>query len=133
MNTLKIHHIGYLVKKIDKSIKAFESLGFRLTQDTMYDCFRKVNICFMEKDGYVIELISPIGSESVVAGLLKKYKNSPYHICYESTNLAADLEALSSQGYVIIDTPTPAPAIKERKVVFLMHAALGMIELLEEE
>ena len=87
----------------------------------------------MEKDGYIIELVSPTDTESVVAGLLKKYKNCPYHICYQTSDLTSDLEALSSQGYVVIDTPTPAPAIGGRRVVFLMNAALGMIELLEEE
>lgn len=133
MNTLKIHHIGYLVKKINAAIKAFETLGFHIIQDTMYDDLRKVNICFMEKDGYIIELVSPTDTESVVAGLLKKYKNCPYHICYQTSDLTSDLEALSSQGYVVIDTPTPAPAIGGRRVVFLMNAALGMIELLEEE
>lgn len=133
METLKIHHIGYLVKKIDTSIKAFKHLGFSVVQDTMYDASREINICFMEKDGYVIELVSPTSAESIVAGLLKKYKNCPYHICYESHNLTSDLNALSAQGYVIIDTPAPAPAIGGRKVVFLIHAALGMIELLEEE
>ena len=56
MTTLKIHHIGYLVKKIDKAKNTFESLGYLTRQDTVYDDIRKVNICFVEKDGYLIEL-----------------------------------------------------------------------------
>lgn len=56
MNTLKIHHIGYLVKKINAAVKEFEHLGFTLIQDITYDNYRKVNICFLEKDGYTIEL-----------------------------------------------------------------------------
>lgn len=131
MNSLKVHHIGYLVKKIDAAIKEFTGLGYTIRQATVYDDIRKVNICFMEKDGYVVELVSPTDSESVVAGLLKKYKNSPYHICYETQNLEKELALLTENGYTAIDTPTPAPALEGRRVVFLMNAYLGMIELLE--
>lgn len=131
MNSLKVHHIGYLVKKINAAIKEFAKLGYTIYLDTVYDDIRKVNICFMEKDGYVVELVSPTDSESVVAGLLKKYKNSPYHICYETQNLEKELALLTENGYTAIDTPTPAPALEGRRVVFLMNASLGMIELLE--
>lgn len=128
---LTIHHIGYLVKKINPAINEFNRLGYTLVSDTIYDEFRKVHICFMEKDGYRIELVSPVDSESVVAGLLKKYKNSPYHICYETPTFEADLKSLAEEGFTAIDTPTPAPALSGRRVVFLMNRFLGMIELLE--
>lgn len=131
MISLRVHHIGYLVKKIDSAINEFCHLGYCIKQDTVYDDIRKINICFLEKDGYVIELVSPADSESVVAGLLKKYKNSPYHICYETSDLAGDLALLTQKGFTAIDTPTPAPACGGKKVVFLMNASIGMIELLE--
>lgn len=130
MTTLKIHHIGYLVKKIEKAKNTFESLGYLTRQDTVYDDIRKVNICFVEKDGYLIELISPVSDDSVVSGLLKKYKNSPYHICYETDNLETAFADLTSNGFTAIDTPTPAPALDGRKVVFLTSSAIGMVELL---
>lgn len=131
MVDLKIHHIGYLVKKIDKAIQAFSKLGYCLSGPTVYDSCRKTDICFMEKDGYVIELVSPAEPDSVVSGLLKKYKNCPYHICYESCDFDKDYKQLTGQGYTSIDLPSPAPALHERRVVFLMNPFLGMIELLE--
>ena len=130
-HTLTIHHIGYLVKKMDAAIHAFAHLGYTIRQDTVYDSIRNIHICFMEKDGYVIELVSPAASESVAAGLLKRYKNSPYHICYETEDLDGALIRLTAEGYTAIDTPTPAPALGNRRVVFLMNPFLGMIELLE--
>lgn len=133
MLTLKIHHIGYLVKKIDGAIKSFENLGYRIVQETVYDDIRKVNICFMEKDGYCIELVSPVSEESVVYGLLKKYKNSPYHICYETGDFDKDYQTLVSNGFIAIDEPTPAPALQNRKVVFLTNPSMGMIELLTHQ
>lgn len=132
MPTLKVHHIGYLVKKIEAAIRSFENLGYRILQETVYDDIRKVNICFLQKDGYVIELISPVSKESVVFGLMKKYKNSPYHICYESENFETDFRTLVETGFIAIDAPTPAPALQNCNVVFLSSASMGMIELLEK-
>ncbi len=130
MPTLKIHHIGYLVKKIETSIRTFEALGYQLVQAAMYDDIRKVNICFLQKDNYCIELVSPAAEDSLVTGLLKKYKNSPYHICYETADFDRDYQMLLSNGFISIDTPTPAPALQGRDVVFLMSASMGMVELL---
>lgn len=133
MNTMRIHHIGYLVKKIDAAIKAFEGLGYTLSKPSSYDEIRKANIAFLSKDGQCVELVSPASEDSVVFNLLKKYKNSPYHICYESGrgNFEEDLEYLTSHGYTAIDTPTEAPCIDKRRVVFLMNSQIGIIELLE--
>ena len=127
---LKIHHIGYLVKKMDAAILSFKNLGYHIMQDTTYDDIRKINICFLEKDGYCIELVSPTSEDSVVHGLLKKYKNCPYHICYETENFEEDYRSLLSNGFISIDNPTPAPALLNREVVFLTNSTMGMIELI---
>ena len=130
MSNLKIHHIGYLVKKIEAATRTFEVLGYQLVQNIMYDDIRKVNICFMTKDGCCIELVSPTTEDSVVSGLMKKYKNCPYHICYETNNFEQDYQELQEKGFISIDVPTPAPALQGRDVVFLTNASVGMIELL---
>ena len=106
MPTLKIHHIGYLVKKIEKAKKTFEVLGYHIEQDTVYDEIRKVDICFLIKDGYRVELVSPVSADSVVSGLLKKYKNTPYHICYEAEDPEEACQELTSNGFIAIDTRT---------------------------
>lgn len=131
MATLKIHHIGYLVKKMDKAIASFTGLGYQITQQTLRDDIRKVDICFLEKDSYLIELVSPVSEDSVVAGLMKKYKNSPYHICYETEDYEKAYEELTANGFIAIDTLTPAPALQNREVVFLTNASMGMIELIK--
>lgn len=130
MLSLKVHHIGYLVKKMDKAIQGFNALGYQTQQAPIYDDIRKVHICFLQKDGYLIELVSPASTDSVVSGLMKKYKNSPYHICYEAGDFEQDYQMLLTNGFTAIDTPTPAPALQNRDVVFLMSPSVGMIELL---
>ena len=128
---MRIHHVGYLVKKIEKAIKAFEGLGYTLEREAVFDEYRKANICFLEKDGYVIELVSPVSKDSVVAELLKKYGNAPYHICYEVENMEKEVNSLLEQHYVMCSELHSAIAIDNRNVCFLIHPYLGMVELLE--
>ncbi len=131
MAELTVHHIGYLVKKMDKAKQAFENLGYRLEQDTVYDGIRKADICFLVKDGYRVELVCPVSEDSVVAGLLKRYKNCPYHICYETPDFDKAYAELTENGFIAIDTPTSAPALPGCEVVFLNSAVMGMIELIK--
>jgi len=95
----------------------------------IYDDFRKVDLCFLEKDGYVIELVSPKGDS--MANLIKRLGNSPYHICYMVTNIAHTSEELVSKGFVMCDAPHEAVALENKKVCFFIHPYMGMIELLE--
>ena len=88
---MNIHHIGYLVKKGPKAQAAFEALGYIAEGEWTHDEIRKVDILFLQKDGYRIELVSPYAPDSVVSGLIKTYKNAPYHLCYEAENFEKEL------------------------------------------
>lgn len=57
---MNIHHIGYLVKKGPKAQAAFEALGYIAEGEWTHDEIRKVDILFLQKDGYRIELVSPM-------------------------------------------------------------------------
>lgn len=127
------HHIGYLVKNIDKATVEFTKLGYSIIKEKQYDDYRKVDITFLQLGEYCVELVSPTAEDSVVSGLMNRYKNSPYHICYEVDNLEETAEIVSKNGYVAIDEATPAPAIEGRRVEFFMNRHLGMIELLEKK
>ena len=130
---MKIHHIGYLVKKIEKSIKSFEVLGYKLTVESTWDEGRDAYICFLENGGYCIELICP-SKESSLFPLLKRYDNAPYHICYICDDLDKAVDELKDKKYVLFKAPAPAPVIgKTARVAFLMNIGTGMIELVEEK
>lgn len=130
---MQIHHIGYLVKKLEKAAAAFTALGYvpegKITDDTI----RGIDILFLVKDGYRIELVSPNRPDSVVSGLIKTYRNAPYHICYTSDAFGTDVEALEHSGYIRMGEACEAPALGGKRVVFLMSPVLGMIEVIENE
>lgn len=128
---MTVHHIGYLVKDIEKAKKKFEKLGYISEGSMVYDDLRDINIAFIRNENYVVELVSPQSPASVVADLFKKFRNSPYHICYESADLERDMKNLQEEGFVAIDIPKPAIAFDNHRVVFMMNSSVGLIELVE--
>ncbi len=130
---MKVHHIGYLVQNIEKAKKAFLDLGYSAATELHHDTDREIFILFMEKDGYVVELVAPNGENSVVAGLSKRLRNSPYHICYESDSFELDITDLRKKGFMPISKPARATALEGRDVLFLMHPQLGIAEIIRTE
>lgn len=128
---MKIHHIGYAVKDIDKALQEFIILGFKILSKTE-DFDRRIQIIFIEKDDYVIELISPLNLDSPIYKILKKNGPIPYHICYESDFFYEDLNNLKKLGWLIIEKPKKAIAINDKLVAFLYSKNIGIVELLEK-
>jgi methylmalonyl-CoA/ethylmalonyl-CoA epimerase len=62
---------------------------------------------------------------------LQKNGNSPYHICYDSEDIASDIAALKKQGYLLVTRPLPAPAMDGRPAAFMYGKNVGLIELVE--
>ena len=134
---MKVHHIGYLVKDIGKASENLGMLGFSRMMETQYDSLRKSMISFWKSDETIVELVSP-DRDSDLYALLKKYKNCPYHMCYdiESADMKDVIEELSEHGYVLFRDLESAEVITvleghESEVAFLMGNGIGMVELLK--
>ena len=78
-----------------------------------------------------MELIEPVSEDSPMYPLLKNYKNTPYHFCYEVENLDNAIKEMESQRYHVIQEPERAPCIEERRVAFMFHPNMGIVELVE--
>ena len=128
---MRIHHVGYLTKNISKAEAAFAALGYGIERPVKHDSIRQINITFMVNDDYRVELIEPDSKESPMYPLLKKYKNTPYHFCYITEDLDKEIEILKEIGYMVIQEPEKAPCIDDKRVCFLVHKDMGIIELVE--
>ncbi len=128
---MKIHHVGYLVKNIEKARVRFLSLGYEVERPVKYDEIRDVDIEFLVNDGYRVELIQPLSDKSPMYPLLKRFKNAPYHMCYVTEDLEKSVEELTGNGFTVIQEPEVAPCIDGKKVVFLNNISVGIIELVE--
>ena len=128
-----IDHVGYAVKNIKKALPSFRALGFEFGEE-ICDDLRKINLCFGQKDGYVIELVSPAykGVPSPVDDVLKKNGSTPYHFCYRTERmLEEEIENLEASGFKVLIPPMPATAFGDKRVVFMYHITVGLIEIVE--
>jgi methylmalonyl-CoA/ethylmalonyl-CoA epimerase len=128
---LKVHHVGYIVNDIDSSLGDFRALGFEPVGDRCIDEQRNIRIQFLKNAEYSIELVSPLNESSPVGGILKKVGATPYHLCYETAELDQKTAELKANGFVIIAEALEAPAINEKKVVFLFKKSIGIVEIVE--
>lgn len=132
---MKIHHIAYAVSDIENVRKKFEFLGYEVSQPVMQDTDRNIKIEFMKhkENGLCIELVEPDGEPNPVSGVLDKNNNMsvPYHICYETDDLAKAIEECRKNGFMVLQKPAPASAIGGCPVAFLFSKDGGMIELVE--
>lgn len=128
---LKVHHIGYAVNSIEKSIKGFELLGYKPVSNVTYDTLRKVRITFLNKNDIYIELVEPTSEDSPVKSFLEKNGPSTYHICYETKTLGETVEYLKKHRFKPVTTLAAAPAINNNRVIFMYSKECGLIELLE--
>ena len=129
---MKIDHIGYAVKRIDRAIKAFESLGFEF-EPMIEDKDRNVKLVFGSNFAYRIELVCPLNKEeeSPVDVYLSKSGPTPYHICYKTDNLEKEIKRLEKEGFRVVVEPAKAIAFNNKQVVFMMNIGLGLIEVVE--
>jgi len=128
---IKIHHIGYAVQDLEKSINEFFELGYSKKGDTTHDHKRKVAIQFMKNGIHIIELIAPLSESSPINSILMKVGNSPYHMCYEVDDMVSEITRLSQKAYIVLEDAQEALAIDRRRVAFLYHDDVGLIELIE--
>lgn len=131
---MKVEHIGYAVKNIEKSMSVFQKMGY-VFGEVIDDTDRNIKIAFGVMDGYKIELVAPLEKDkpSPVDAYVQKSGNTPYHICYESEDFEADVKQLEEQRFKIVIPPAPACAFGGRRVVFMNQLSMGLLEIVEAE
>jgi methylmalonyl-CoA/ethylmalonyl-CoA epimerase len=128
---LKVHHIGYAVKDLRKSLDLFSNIGYEIITEPKKDYKRYVEIAFVKNGNYLVELISPMDDKSPITNYLTKIGNTPYHLCYETRDIEKAIADLRKQRYLVVEKPSEAIAIDNKRVAFLYHPSYGLLELLE--
>lgn len=145
--SMRMHHVGYYVKDIDKSRKKYEQLGFSVSkrvgnQEVQSDYGRNIKILFMENrvDSVMIELVELLDESKkspldfIRKGNAGNYSDTiPYHICYEVEDIDRAVEELRKQHFVVINPKEETTDVLFHKnVTFLFNKAAGIIELIEK-
>jgi methylmalonyl-CoA/ethylmalonyl-CoA epimerase len=120
----KLHHIGLVVKNIQK-------LELEDTKETI-DPVQKVKVAFVFVSGLPIELIEPVGRSSPAANSLKK-NNKLVHMCFEVDSIESAIKAGKENKFRVLSDPVPAEAFEKRNIAWLFHDTWGLVELVERE
>ena len=131
LSHLKVHHVGIACFSIEESKVFYEQIGYKAS-DVIDDQIQDIRICFLEKkDMPRLELLAPIDEASPVNRILQTQGVTPYHICYETTDLDVMTKILRQEKFVRVSKAVPACAIDNQRVVFLYRKGVGLIELVE--
>ena len=99
----RIHHVGVVVPNLEEGLKFWRDvLGMTFKKSaTIQD--QGVRAALLDAGGSEIELLEPLNPEGGVGKFLAKRGGGLHHVCFESDNVTADLDAARAKGIQLID------------------------------
>lgn len=128
---LKIDHIGYAVRDINKTAQYYIDAGWILSE-VFDEEVQQSKIAFLTKEGFTkIELVAPLieGSPSPVDTILQKIGCSTYHVCYVVEDIEQAVEDLFDEGFKPLFEPVESIAMEGHQICYLYHLHVGLIEI----
>jgi methylmalonyl-CoA/ethylmalonyl-CoA epimerase len=107
----KIHHVGIVVRNLEEAFAFYrDTLGLPLHKmATVED--QGVKAALLPVGESEIELLEPITTDSGVAKFLEKRGGGLHHLCFETDDVAAELQGAKEKGLRVIDQhPRPGLA-----------------------
>ncbi len=128
---MRIHHVGIVVPSIENAINEYtDGLGLVQQTEVVYDPHQDCHLVLLG-DGFAsAELIEPASPDSPAAR--QADNGGGYaHVCYETSDLGAEIERLRKRGALLVTEPTPAVLFGGRRVAFIYLSSRQLIELVE--
>ena len=99
----KIHHIGIAVRSLDEALLFYrDTLGLHVhAQDTVED--QGVRAALLTIGQSEIELLEPTRPDSAVGRFLERKGEGLHHICFQTPDVAAELDGLKQKGVELVD------------------------------
>lgn len=133
---MTIDHIGYAVNDIQKARTEFEKLDYSFG-NLLKDTRQNIIIQYGTNHGQRVELIQTLDSEksSPIINILKKIGPAPYHICYRTASVEAEVEILRKRKWFLLKPPSKIIACESPEDEGLLFAYLfckhiGLVELM---
>jgi methylmalonyl-CoA/ethylmalonyl-CoA epimerase len=127
-----IDHIGVAVSDLDRAISLYEgTFGMPLVhRETIAS--QGVEAALLDVGDGHVELLRPLGPETVVGRFLERRGEGLHHVAYRVNDIEGALAGLGDEGVELIDA-TPRRGIRSSRVAFLHPRATGgvLTELVE--
>jgi methylmalonyl-CoA/ethylmalonyl-CoA epimerase len=99
----KIHHIGIVVRDIEEAFTFYrDALGLPVHKmETVVD--QDVKAALLTLGHSEIELLEPLSNTSGIGRFLERRGEGMHHLCFETDDVAAELEVAKAKGLEVID------------------------------
>ena len=118
----RVDHIGIAVTDINQALELYGTMASTSVtlREVIHD--QGVEIAFLDTQGSKLELLAPTGPQSTLATFLAKRGPGLHHICYEVSDITAELKRLADQGFKLLDT-TPRRGAGGCAIAFIHPAS----------
>ncbi len=127
---LRVHHIGCIVKDLDKAVELHESMGYEVAWKTK-DPYQGIDVVFMKLEETLVELIVPLGENSVIERYASK-SLGPYHLAYCSEKYEEDKESFRKKHFIPITEEMEGFSGHDARFIFYYSKNIGIVELIEK-
>ena len=114
----QVEHIGIAVKTLKTSIPLFEKLLNTNCYKTESVTSEQVNTAFFQVGQTKIELLESTTENGVIHKFIEKKGEGLHHIAFEVTDILAEMERLSKEGFVLLNE-TPKKGADNKLICFL--------------
>jgi len=99
----KIHHIGIVVRNLEEAYAFYrDTLGLHVHKMAVVED-QGVKAALLTIGNSEIELLEPINSNGGVAKFLERRGEGLHHVCFETDDVAKELDATKAKGIELID------------------------------
>lgn len=114
----KVEHIGIAVRSLSASIPLFE----KLLNSSCYKIesveSERVNTAFFKTGETKIELLESQEANGVISKFIDKKGEGIHHIAFEVIDLAAEMDRLKKEGFIILNE-TPKKGADNKLICFV--------------
>ena len=99
----KVHHVGIVVRSIDVAYAFYrDTLSLSVHKEDIIQN-QGVKAALLTIGASEIELLEPIDPSTGVARFLERKGEGLHHLCFETDDVARELDAARAKGVVLID------------------------------
>jgi len=99
----RIHHVGVVVANLEGALRFWRDiLGLRFTKSATIE-EQGVRAALLKVGDSEIELLEPIDPENGVGKFLARRGGGLHHLCFETDDVARELDGARSKGIQLID------------------------------
>jgi methylmalonyl-CoA epimerase len=129
---MKIDHLGIAVRSLDEALKFYrDQLGLDVSLREAVDA-EKVNVAMLPLGEPRIELLEPLGNDSVIGKFIEKRGGGLHHVAIRVPDLNASVERLRAAGARLLNEPRAGAG--GHQYVFIHPSSTGgvLLELIQE-